>query len=576
MTFSARRRLASLFVLALAACSSAPTSTSIEQPAPATEAATATSSPARAAATESAPTTHAEWRKALLTNHASKRGCFRATEPSLTWEEMPCGPATNAPHRVPERLLSREPSTGPGVTPPAAVEHLISGTNAFNVSVAGQGTLADALGWFPFESGGTGESDNNGSAIAPGGNSYELQLNTNTFPTPACNGQSGCQGWEQFIYGANEQQAYIEFSLVGYSGSCPAPYGNSYSISGGRQVCFYNTDYLSPPSVAASNLNKGVMLHAETTNNAVGSPTDYMDFDDGTTVHELIEFSELGLASAWTSAEFNIYGDGNNTQAFFGNPTSLQVQVDTTLKGSTSTAPPSCSSVGQGTSESNTLFLNGSCCTFGRGATGARFSESTSSTAASTFVCPTAPKCTYSFSCAGDGEVAVTCTPDGASPSGTISIYQVVSTGTPQVASKTFTSTVTGPTQVATVATLYSPASETFFACTGSPWGGQVCDKPTTVGTPSCVGQSCDGTGTWQSNGTCCVPRTCETLGTECGQWSNDCGGWVTCGTCPSSMICQSGRCVGTGGSGGTYCKECKATGGICTTHNGVSTCIHE
>jgi hypothetical protein len=92
-------------------------------------------------------------------------------------------------------------------------------------------------------------------------------------------------------------------------------------------------------------------------------------------------------------------------------------------------------------------------------------------------------------------------------------------------------------------------------------------------GTLSCG--SCPG-GEPCNNNRCCQPSTCGELGKDCGTYSDGCGGEVACGSCPSSMVCQSGVCVGSGGSGGTFCENCRKTGGICTTSGGKSTCIHE
>ena len=41
-----------------------------------------------------------------------------------------------------------------------------------------------------------------------------------------------------------------------------------------------------------------------------------------------------------------------------------------------------------------------------------------------------------------------------------------------------------------------------------------------------------------------CVPTTCASLGHECGQPSDGCGGFLDCGVCGSDTICDSGICV--------------------------------
>lgn len=45
-------------------------------------------------------------------------------------------------------------------------------------------------------------------------------------------------------------------------------------------------------------------------------------------------------------------------------------------------------------------------------------------------------------------------------------------------------------------------------------------------------------------NGVCCTPATCASLGKQCGSWSDNCGGLVTCSECGSGLMCDSsGSC---------------------------------
>ncbi len=50
-------------------------------------------------------------------------------------------------------------------------------------------------------------------------------------------------------------------------------------------------------------------------------------------------------------------------------------------------------------------------------------------------------------------------------------------------------------------------------------------------------------TPTWMASGGC-VPATCQSLGHECGQPSDGCGGSLDCGGCESGNTCASGLCV--------------------------------
>lgn len=50
-------------------------------------------------------------------------------------------------------------------------------------------------------------------------------------------------------------------------------------------------------------------------------------------------------------------------------------------------------------------------------------------------------------------------------------------------------------------------------------------------------------TPTWMADGSC-VPATCESVGTECGQPSDGCNGTLSCGGCSSGQTCSSGVCM--------------------------------
>jgi hypothetical protein len=88
---------------------------------------------------------------------------------------------------------------------------------------------------------------------------------------------------------------------------------------------------------------------------------------------------------------------------------------------------------------------------------------------------------------------------------------------------------------------------------------GSECGQPSDGcnGTLSCG--DCSG-GQMCSSGVCidapvspppppdCVPATCQSLGSECGQPSDGCGGRLNCGGCASGEACASGACVADSG----------------------------
>jgi hypothetical protein len=74
-----------------------------------------------------------------------------------------------------------------------------------------------------------------------------------------------------------------------------------------------------------------------------------------------------------------------------------------------------------------------------------------------------------------------------------------------------------------------------------------------------------------------CVKLTCANAGATCGPIPDGCDGTITCNICGEGMRCDGGRCVGFGGPGGTFCEDCRKSGGICNVGpDGNDRCIHE
>jgi hypothetical protein len=274
--------------------------------------------------------------------------------------------APTAPRPISDRLLAHYLAEVQGAKTPEIVG------NATDPGATVTGTLKGAQGSFVSEYGGANENDSNSSAPHPGSNSYTLQMNTNLFTSPACNVAS-CKGWEQLVYDPQIQQAYIEFSLVGYSGNCPSGWSSYTTKTGNIQVCFFNTTTIPVPAVPAASL-AGVKMIA-TTNATTDTLTMVVN---GTSSPVLSLPSVLGLAGGWQYAEFNVFGEDNGTQASFTSPTSLEVQVLTQSASATRAAPtcPGGSPSNWNTTETNTLSLVGGCCAFGGDQPGIQFFES--------------------------------------------------------------------------------------------------------------------------------------------------------------------------------------------------------
>jgi len=82
--------------------------------------------------------------------------------------------------------------------------------------------------------------------------------------------------------------------------------------------------------------------------------------------------------------------------------------------------------------------------------------------------------------------------------------------------------------------------------------------------------QTCGGAGTPNQCGgsSACVPRTCAGVGANCGPASDGCGGLLTCGACAAGQTCGAVRPsqCGVPGSGGSACtpRTCASVGANC------------
>ena len=262
------------------------------------------------------------WRETIARTAVPHEGCFEAEFPTATWVEAAC---TVAPDKVYVPHGRPGPQTvGNGVDYAASVTNLIS----------------SAVGTFPTVTGVTSEKD--GSA-----NVYSIQMNSNFMSTAACNGHSGCQAWEQFVYSSQEQAAFMQYWLIDYGNSCPSGW-NSYDGS-----CYKNSAAVSVPKQAISTLSQLKLSGA-----AVSGGNDTLTFTTPTKAYSTTgKDSVTYLATAWKQAEFNIIGDGGGSKATFNSGSSVTVKVAVSHG---STAAPSCASNAGTTGETNNLTL-GSC-----------------------------------------------------------------------------------------------------------------------------------------------------------------------------------------------------------------------
>jgi hypothetical protein len=510
---SIRRSSLSFFALATlaAGCSSEPTGASALGDRSPDDAARATSAPDPALTQQ-----REEWRKAMAKTPPPKDGCFTATHPSTTWEEVPCATAPTTPH-PPAKY--REDESGPRPN--------IVGNGAGDYTAVVSGTIASAIGSFPSMTGVT-SADN-----VAGGTNYSLQINSNPFNYGGglCAGStnpSQCYNWEQFVFEAGSGQYYIEYWLVGYLGTCPAnwTYFAPTATTGGG--CFQDT---AKPTVAAQPITNLASLSL--TGAAGSSDSVTLSIGDGK-VYSLSNPSVLGLNSYWNTAEFNVFGSSNGAQVTFNPGSTIVVQI-LTNSATPTTAAPTCGG-SSFTAEQNSLNL-GTCSTFGGSNPGIQFSESN--------VLP--PGCQLAATC-NDMWVPAGYNPP---PEGYHTIETITAYGcatTPPLVQKQLANGLwVGLGQFVPNAGYPGTTDPGIFAIGGeaggaTTWGAPIGSVQTVRACADASGSGCDSSST-VTIPNCCVPLTCGN-GSLCGRMPDGCGGELDCscnegGACGSNGMCS-------------------------------------
>jgi hypothetical protein len=292
-----------------------------------------------------------EWRQQMTHTPHPKEGCFQATHPDTRWVEVPCvkPPAVPFALRVPRLPVMAD----------------VGGTsNDVSTTLLSSNNITWAEGSFPLV---TGVSSSN--------TAYSLQINTNFLPNaPMCNGAanpSQCMGVEQFVYmtpllgGAN--MVYIQYWLVNFNKPCPWGWLPGFPIGSGS--CFTNSaGAVSVPPQPLSNLQNLVLT-------ATAGSSDSVTLSVGGTLFSMSWTSLHNLAAQWTTAEFNVFGDGNGSRLAFDPGATVVVKMRTNDTGGTRQQPvDSGMSI---TAETNSLtIVPGSVCTFGGDHPGIQFMES--------------------------------------------------------------------------------------------------------------------------------------------------------------------------------------------------------
>ena len=269
----------------------------------------------------------AQWREAMRHLPKPGKGCYKAMFPTVSWYQIPCEKAPDKPYG---------PAFGNG-------GETIG--NGRDVTIADKTVISQATGGFSAESGVVSEHDpNNGGA-----ESYTLQMNTQFFSTPACNGQSGCLGWQQFIYASKPSQIFMQYWLISYIGSvnssCPTNW-----ISDGFLDCYLNSDAVTVNDRAPIPVTEltAVTLGGE----AVAAGNNSVSLEDNGMLYSVAgPDSVVDLAPNWMDVEFNVFGNCCSSKANFNKGATLTVQIEVD---DANRHAPSCKGAGY-TAETNNM-----------------------------------------------------------------------------------------------------------------------------------------------------------------------------------------------------------------------------
>jgi hypothetical protein len=279
------------------------------------------------------------WREAIAQTEVPAEGCFHASYPSLAWNQVDCSIAPMIPF-VPRKGRGISQTVGDGDDYAAEVT---------------TGLISKTVGSFPKVKGVTTETG------LLGANDYSLQLNSNFMNTAACDGASdpaNCLDWEQFVYSSGYDAAFMQYWLINYNKTCP---GGWFSYS---NDCYTNSPAVAVPQEAITELKTLKLSGAAAKGTAKKPGKDTLVFTAGKDAYSTTGLdSVVDLATAWTESEFNIFGDGDGSEADFNSGSSVTVKVGVSNK---TQDAPTCASGAGTTAETNNLNL-GSCT--GTGAT---------------------------------------------------------------------------------------------------------------------------------------------------------------------------------------------------------------
>jgi hypothetical protein len=320
------------------------------------------------------------WRDSMHAISAPASGCFHASYPSTEWQQVDCEQAPGYRSALPQhRNVEQTIGNAYDYVAQAPSGHLFS-------LVAGSFPTVKVTSEkgvnVPF---GGGESDG-----ITGTNEYTVQVNTNIVHTAACGSYANCLAWQQYVISTNtpvsltssklsgKTEVFIEYWLIDYGSSsrasCPSGFVNGGADAEGPGVdCVQNT-----PAVVVYNgqLPATDLASLQLSGSAVSKGTDKATATYGTEAYTAtVADSYTDISSAWTQAEFNVFGNAGGSRADFNSGASLTAKVAVTDGVTTAPTCVSPSSDDGTTGETNNLSPK-SCTTTGGSATYIEFTES--------------------------------------------------------------------------------------------------------------------------------------------------------------------------------------------------------
>jgi hypothetical protein len=320
-----------------------------------------------------------QWRDVISKTSVPKAGCFQASHPATSWDEVPCVKAPTVPH-LREAVTSGlppatalPPSSGTSAAPIGNGSHLQSVSHGPAVNGGGfsdfmaivAGNINHVVGTFSDTSGlDTVTDDQHGPGV------FTLQINSNLLPSQlACTGHAAtcdnrpadCRCWQQFVYDNSvfRGTVFIQYWLLNAGASCPS--------SGGwtrfQGHCFRNSNATLTTNIAAPDLK-----YAKLIADADVGGNDVVTFLIGSTAYAASAGdNEFLLAKGWNEVEFNVFGESDGSSANFSSDTTLVAKTfitSHTSVGNMVMGRPTCLSETT-TAERNNLGLVGACCPSG-------------------------------------------------------------------------------------------------------------------------------------------------------------------------------------------------------------------